>query len=111
MSVKSERKKTVKAQKQTEPLTGFLVRKKYPASEEWFYFAEEMDFGYLWTPTSALKSSDKATVAIFPARQAADRMVKRLKKYHEERRQDGKASGFDVSVVSVDEFSQAIAAA
>lgn len=98
MSVKSERKKTVKTQKQTETVNGFVVRKKYPLSEEWFYFANETDFGYLWTPESALKLKGGFGVAVFPTKKDANRMAKRIEKYHEERRQHGKASGSDVFV-------------
>ena len=101
MSVKSERKKAVKEQKRTEAANGFVVRKKYPMSEEWFYFANETDFGYVWTPESALRKKTSGGVAVFPTEQAADRMAKRIVEYHEERRQQGKASGSEVQVAEI----------
>jgi hypothetical protein len=76
------------------PTSGFLVRKKCSFSEEWNYFAGETDFAYMWSPASARPF----TVAIFPTRQAAERMVKQIEDYHKERHREGKTSGFDVSV-------------
>lgn len=97
MSAKSERKQAVKLQKQAAASTkGFVVRKKYLDSDEWNYFTQETSFAFIWSPASA-----GASMAVFPTRQAAERMVKRVEEYHNWRHQQGDASGFDVSVEEV----------
>lgn len=114
MSSKSARKKQAKeTAKATNATKGFLVRKKYPESSEWNYFGGETKDAYLWTPASALDAGNHLGLAIFPSRLAAERMAERIDGYHKERRAEGKASGFDVSVEEIDlppEASQAMAA-
>ena len=90
--VKSKRKKA-------ELPKGFVVRKKYLDSDEWNYFARETDTAFTWTPASALTSQKHLGLAIFSTRLDAERMAKRIEKYHESRKEQGKAGGFDVSVV------------
>jgi hypothetical protein len=79
---------------------GFVVRKKYLDSNEWAYFAGETDYAYMWTPESAI-GGGRGGVAVFSTEEKAENFANHIKEYHEWRRRQGKASGFDVEVAEV----------
>jgi hypothetical protein len=88
--------------------TGFVVRKKYLDSDEWAYFAGETDYAYMWTPESAI-GGGRGGVAIFSTKEKAENFANHIKEYHEWRKQQGKASGFDVEVTEA-HFTEKLAA-